>query len=276
MNGSLVGFELFRTSWAVLRKQPQLLAFPALSLVASLFLLGLVGLPFVVHPAWLDQVERGGDARILAYLGLFLFYFAANFVVVFFQVGLVACVSAHFEGRRPAVTDGLAAAAARLPQILGWSAFAATVGLILKVAQDRLPLAGRIVTRIAGIAFAVATSLVVPVLAFERLGPIAALRRSAGLVKRSWGEGMVGAATLGLLSFFLVLPGVLMIVIGGANDRPIAGVALAMVWFVAISVITGALRQIFIAAAYEWAAHGRVLADFPEGLMPAVFVARRR
>jgi len=58
-----------------------------------------------------------------------------------------------------------------LPQIAGWALLSATVGLILRVIEDRSEKIGRIVAGLLGVAWTVASFMVVPVLVAERKGP---------------------------------------------------------------------------------------------------------
>src|SRR4029077_15523716 len=101
------------------------------------------------------------------------------------------------RGGATAWRDGLSGARARLPQILGWALLTATVGTILKQIENRVPLAGKIVVSLVGMAWAVVTFMVVPILAAEKLGPFAAVKRSAGLLRKTWGEALVGQVSLG-------------------------------------------------------------------------------
>ena len=57
-----------------------------------------------------------------------------------------------------------------------------------------------------GTAWAVATYLAVPSLAVEGVGPIEALKRSAGLIRKTWGEGFVGNIGIGWIgtSFYFI------------------------------------------------------------------------
>src|SRR5258708_6218028 len=74
-------------------------------------------------------------------------------------------------GGIPTVGDGFREAVARLPQIAGWALLSATVGLILRIIEDRSEKIGRIVAGLLGLAWTVASFMVVPVLVAERKGP---------------------------------------------------------------------------------------------------------
>ncbi len=56
---------------------------------------------------------------------------------------------------------------------------------------------GRLVVRLIGVAWTLASYFVVPVLAEEDLGPIEALRRSADLFRETWGEQVDGDLLFG-------------------------------------------------------------------------------
>src|SRR5438876_11048461 len=88
--------------------------------------------------------------------------------------------------------DGIELAWARKGTISQWAFVAATIGMILRALEERMGLIGRLVMRIIGIAWAVACYFVVPVLAFEDLTPIAAIKRSSRLFRDTWGEKVIG------------------------------------------------------------------------------------
>ena len=74
----------------------------------------------------------------------------------------------------------------------------------------------RIIIRLVGLTWAVATYFVVPILAAEGTGPITALRRSVDLLKKSWGEGLTGnfvinAASLGVTMLIVAVATVVII-----------------------------------------------------------------
>ena len=63
----------------------------------------------------------------LATAGIVGYLLAA--ISIFFNAALVRCALDCFSGREPSISVGLTAAASRLPQILGWTLLAVTVGL---------------------------------------------------------------------------------------------------------------------------------------------------
>src|SRR5207237_471760 len=71
---------------------------------------------------------------------------------------------------------------------------------------------------------------VVPVLVVEKVGPIDAVKRSMSILRKTWGEALVGHFGIGFFVFLLALPGVLLLFVAVALGmvNPVAGVALGV------------------------------------------------
>ena len=283
------GLALIKESWGVLKQNPGLLALPALSFTALLLLFVAIATPFIASPELLQSMSRDDGSQgapIWSYLVLGLFYFAMNFIIVFFNVALIACVIERMSGRPASIGFGLKAAMSRLPQIIGWAALAATVGVILKALEDRVPALGKIVVRMLGYGWAIVTYFVVPIVALEKLGPIDAVKRSTEIIKRTWGESLTGAIGLGALGFLLMLPGFFIIGFGFwrvVESRPtpdwtpmiLAGI-FAVGYFIAVGLVMSLLKQIFIAGAYVYATSGQLPSGFTQDSLSGAFVNKRR
>lgn len=262
-------FALAKSSWQVLRRDKQLVVFPMLSGVACLFVLVSFWAP-VVFGVGLERMIVDDKPAPWVYVVLFAYYFATYFVVVFFNAALVSCALMRFHGQTPTVADGLRAASLRLPQILAWALVSASVGILLRAIENVHEKAGAIISAILGTLWSVITYFVVPVLVVERVGPIEAIKRSAGILKKTWGEALVGNLGLGLFMLLVYLPGILLLAGGvvilanGGNMLAIglALLALAVVYFVIAAAIGSALQGIYITALYEYAAYGSVPQGF--------------
>jgi hypothetical protein len=287
-------WSILTQSWSVLRKNKELTLFPILSGIASLLVAATFVLPFILVPewgkqvmAWGDRAQHGGQqpgieaGRVVLFVLMFLFYVVSYFVMIFFNVALVSCALVRMSGGEPTFRDGLSAAGSRLPQIFAWAVVAGTVGMILKVIEQKSDAIGRFVVGLLGLAWTVTTYLVVPILAVEGLGPMAALKRSAELLRRCWGEGLAGNFTMGFLGFLFCLPGVLLIFLGILMLGPLGwGAAFffagGLIYLLAAAIIMSSLHQIYLAGVYIFAAQQRVVDGFDEDLLRSAFRRKRR
>lgn len=187
---------------------------------------------------------------------LFLFYILNYFIVVFFNVALVAAASERFAGGNATLNYGLQVAWARKFSILQWAVLAATVGILLNLLEERLGWLGRLVAGLIGVAWNLATFFVVPLIAAEDIGPVEALYRSADIFSETWGEELVGGFSFGLIFTLLSIPGILLPILFAkplAGTGVVIGFALAVAYWLLLAVISSAVRGIFMAALYRYA-----------------------
>ena len=274
---------LMKASAAVLRSDKALLAFPLLSGLCSL----VVAASFLVPVALAAIASDGGrfDAHRwspVTWLVMFAFYLVQYFVIVFFNTALAGCALRHLRGEPTRLSDGLALARSRWASILGYALIAATVGLILRALQERLGLLGRLVVGLLGLAWTVATFLVVPVLASQDVGPVDAVKRSVGLLKRTWGENLIGNVGLGAASGLITLLAMLLgaLLIGGAvalHSLPalVTAVVVVVVALVLLSLVQASLQGIYAAALYRYAEGGEAGAGFEPALLQGAFRAKK-
>jgi Family of unknown function (DUF6159) len=277
-------FALARSSWSVLYTDKKLLIFPILSGIACLAVTASFAIPVVLLVLQNPQHEVDFDKLhpALAYGLAFAFYFLNYFVVIFFNSALTSCALIRFNGGEPTIGDGLQAAAARLPQILAWTLVSATVGVLLKVVENAHEQVGRFISSILGTAWSVITFFVVPVLVVENVGPFTALRRSIAILKRTWGEALIGNFGIGLFTFVLAIPFVLLMFVAVMlfSSAPallpvgLLVLAIAVVYFLLLMAVSSAMNNIFIAAAYQFAANGAVPSGFNERIVRNAFGAK--
>lgn len=266
------GWKMTEASWSVLKTYPKLALFPVISGIALIGVSAALVIPTGVGAlagAGMNLSDKAIES--IVYVALFVWYFLCTFVVVFCNAALISCALESFQGRPPTIGSGFAAAGKRLPQILGWSLIAATVGVILQAAQsmlsEKLGFVGEIIAGIFSGIWGVATYFVVPVLVTDGVGPIKAVKRSSSILRRTWGESLAGSGGLGLISVLFVIPLIALITVGvmlagGAGGGVVGGaalaalVAVAVVYILALIVVFTALGSIFRAAVYIYATTG--------------------
>lgn len=265
------GFSLAGSTWRVLTRDKHLIAFPIVS--GFLFMLVLVSfaVPMATLVDWtkFEQQMQANNNKppVWTYAVAFAFYFCTYFVIIFCNSALISCALLRFNGETPTLADGFRTAMARLPQIFAWALVSATVGVLLKVVESLNEKVGEFVASLLGAAWSIMTYFVVPVLVVEKVGPMQAVGRSVSLLKKTWGEALVGNMGLNFILFLLFLPVILVFVVGivalakGMVPVGIALMIVAAVLFLLHMAISSALSTIFLAALYQYAADERI----PEG-----------
>ena len=196
--------------WDVLKEDPALLVFPLLSSIVLLVLLGSFALPvFALYHSLQPALADGSTShtsRLLFYIMMYVFYFISYTVMMFFNSALISVALKRLDGESASVREGLQMALERLPAILGYAVIAATVGTILRAIEERVGFIGRIVIGIIGAGWTIATAMTLPVLIEEDVGPVEAISRSLALLRRNWGENVIGNGGISLGVAVVAIP----------------------------------------------------------------------
>lgn len=276
-------FEKFSRSWglvkasaSVLRADKELMLFPILSSLATLVVLATFALPAFTLKLF------AGESQALAAIFGFVFYFCQYSVIVFFNSALVAAATIRLEGGDPTFSDGIRAAKARLPAILGYAAIAATVGVLLQALKNR---DNNIIVRLIGsglgMAWTLATFLVVPVLVNRDIGPVDALKESVALLKKTWGENAIGnvgiGAAFGLITTLVVLLGIAATFLAwqASVTAAIVVAVLFVIGVLVLGVTQSALSGIYSAALYRYAVSHEAPAEFRGMALESAFAPKR-
>lgn len=263
--------QLARAAWEVLKADKELTILPVLSFISSV----VIAATFFV-PSYLLFGDEPGP---LAYAVLFVAYVALAYATIFFNAAIISAADERLQGGDPTVGSALRGAASRAGQILPWAVVSATVSLILRALEERAGILGRIVVGLAGLAWSLVTFLVVPVIVMEGLTVGDAIRRSAHLFKLTWGENVIARIGFGVLGFVAALPAILFIVLAvasGSGAVIAVVVGLAVLWMIAVAIVTSTLSGIFQAALYRYAADGTALGPFSEHSFATAFSPKVR
>jgi hypothetical protein len=268
-------WELVGKSWSVLVQDKKLMLLPIASAIAtasiSLVMLGGYALAFrpevqtFLASSHASHAHAGPHLSQSMWIFLFLFYLVNYFVVVYFNVALVSAASDRLAGGPTSIDSGLQKAWERKGRIFQWAFLSATVGIVLRILEDRLGSLGRLGVRLFGVAWNFGSYFVVPVLAAEDVGPAEALYQSAQLISETWGEEIVGSFSFGLIFFFLTIPAIALPFILNnlfATAGLIAGIVLAVIYGIFLGIISATLEGIFNAALFRYAKTGEISSGF--------------
>lgn len=269
-------WELAKCSWGVLKTDKQLAAIPVFSFIATAVVVALFGggayftLDITDKVGQSDTVSATPVTWVVGIVG----YLAITFVVTFFASVLVAGAYQRLTGQHPTLGTAFSQAGSRIGAIFLWSMLTGTVGLILQAIKEKAGFIGVIVGNIVGMAWEIVTWLAVPVVVVEGTGPISSLKKSAGLFKKTWGENLIAQGGLGLLGLLAMLPGLLIALLVGLAV-PVAGIAIAVLWVVAVSIVLSALTGIFKTALYLYA-NGQPIDAFPTAVLAGAFKTKKK
>jgi hypothetical protein len=281
-------FDRFERSWnlasacmGILWEDKSLLVFPLMSSIAMVLVVASFAIPFVPVVIAMSAHGNAHAFDALAYVGLFAFYWIQFTIFTFFNTALLEVAMDRLDGQDASTGDGLRRAWARFPIILGYAAIGATVGTLLRLIGQRVGFLGRIAVALVGFAWVVATSLVVPVLAAEDVGPIDAIRRSVELIKKAWGEDLIGNAGIGVAfgvaMVMLAFCGVLLFIaalIAHETALAILVVVVLVLTMCGLALVHTTLSALYSAALYRYASGEAKTGDIDPSLLENAFRAR--
>lgn len=293
----------FRRSWAlaklclgVLARNKKLLVFPIVSFCFWVLMIILFFAPVAfIHTGYTffdahhwqaiaerftshsTAVSRAHETVTTAEAWAFwvLIYVGAMFAATFANVAFYHEILRALRGEPVSIHSGINFALGRLPTILFWSLFAGIIGLIIRTIEERVGLIGRLVMALIGTAWSVACLFVIPVLVeSDTANPVTALKRSANILVKTWGETIIGFAGLNFGSAIMMFATIL--VIAGCV---VCGVAFQIVWLpvsvglgwlfllFAYAYVMGVASHIYRGALYLYAAEGQIPAGFSVPLL---------
>jgi hypothetical protein len=252
----------------VLRHDKELMVLPLVSGIVSLVIAGTF-----LYPLYLSAETKdvAGSTQVSmqpwGYLVLFLMYLVLAYVAIFFKTALLCGADERMQGGEPSLGSALSGAMSRAGKILPWAIVTATVSVILRSLEERAGILGRIVLGFVGMAWAVVTFLVLPIVVFENVGVGTAIKRSAEMLKRTWGENLIVNLGIGLIAMVLTLPAIVVIIAGvatGSMPVIVAAVAVGVVWMIAVSCWSSAMTAVFQLALYRYATQAPLPSEFAQ------------
>jgi Family of unknown function (DUF6159) len=267
-------WDLLKSCFGILRSDKELLLFPILSGVAGLLVMALFAVPLMLAGLF----ERGFMPFNL--IVFFLFYLCQAMVIFYFNAALVGAALIRLEGGNPSFGDGIRIANAHAMPIFGFAAISATVGILLRSGRRKRGLASTM-GKLAGLAWSIATTLVLPLIVSRPIGPLDAIAESTRLLKKTWGENILGAvgiwAGFKAVMFVYVIASVA-IVFTGLKAAPQLGIGLALfllAGLLALIILKSAISAIYTAVLYRYAAEGSAPQGFEPQQLDLAFSANR-
>jgi hypothetical protein len=244
------GWKIAINSFKILKANQELIIFPILSGISIILIMASFLTATFAAAGW-HVPDADINNNPFRYVLVFAFYVVNYFIVVFFNMALIHCTHLYFKGEKVSVSAGLKFSLSRIGSIFIWALFAGTIGFILKLIQERSGIIGKIITGIIGVVWSIATFFAVPVIAYENLGPIDAVKRSAQIMKQKWGESLVSRFSFAFIQLIAIVGICGILYLLGSLIHPLAGMLLAVLALFIIIAVMSAAQTIFVSAVYH-------------------------
>ncbi len=266
MNRFSATWSLMKSSLTVLLEDKKMLLFPIFSGICTL----VVGLTFILPIVFTGGIRSLGMFETMPgwmmFITIFLFYYVNYFVIIFFNSGAVLYSIKHIRGEKPTFSEVFDELRDRLSHLLGWTAIAATIGFIINSIENQSDFIGKLVAGLIGLSWTVTSFLVIPVLVIEQKGPVESLKESAGMLKKSWGEQLIGHFSFGLIfAALLIGAGLITIPLFLLGEIFILmGMAFLIVFGLILGILQWILQSIFMATLYLYVRENRLPDSFTQ------------
>ena len=297
-------WSLFRSSLSVIGKNKRLLLFPIIGfifvVIIGLFFLSAAllwnsGCSITELSHWetlgqhigkiFENKEISGGIKIENLFGNYWyawfisFYLISMFSTTFLNVAFYNEIINGLNGKRVSLLRGIKAAMSKIKLIMIWSLFAGAIGFIIRNLEQRLGFVGRWIMALIGIAWSVASIFVIPVIIREdkSSNPFRLLRTSALMLKRTWGETVIGYAGISVFSLLIFAISLLLLfftcIFFIGMNIPHAGVIIVILIFIytismlIFAYLSAIANHVYRGALYVYASEGVVPGSFDEDMM---------
>jgi hypothetical protein len=256
------GWELAKVSLRVVRRRKRIVLFPVLGILALFTLLGtFVGGTVLALGVSIEKLASVLAAVIVLDLGLNIVLY---FLLVLLNAGIAVFALELFDGRTPTVFASLRRTLRGGRPLFLWALIAAVVTTIIHLFQVLGP-ALTIGLAVAGFLWTFFVPLVAPIVLFEGLGPVRAMRRSTRIRRSTWVEGVSGFVSVYVMFILLGLVAVLPPLVGFLIAGPVGlaiGLIPAAVYLIPLFFAGTTTKSVLVAVVYRYGTTGEIPAEF--------------
>ena len=280
------GTTLVKSSWHIFKAEKKLLIIQVLAAVAML--LAVVALLAIfVATGSLESVVRSGTNPTASVSGLAVIligYLIFGVINSYFSGMFVHMVYKRLSGQPTNLRSTITATNECFPQLAAFGMMNGIVGAVIEYAQNRLPFAGKLLAFLGSIAWTVATIFAIPVIVTskEKVGPIKAIKESASLIRKTWGEGVISQLGIGLVAMLSVIAFTLAVTAIGTLTFTLqlsvvtnALIVLGVLGILGISFVFSMLSSIAQAALFYYAQTGKEPEQFDKELLQTVMTPKK-
>ena len=264
------GWKMSKLSMVVVKHDPELMFYVALSGVFSILVFIGMAIPEILQMSWIYDENGAMTPAYMAFI--FCGYMVLSIIVTFWNSAIIANAHIRLSGGDPKFTDGISAAMKRIHIIIAWGIIAGTVGLLLKMLNTAaknqknpgLAILASILSFIGAAVWWMMSFFIIPHLVIDGQGIGDAMRSSKDMFFKRWGENVVSGLGIGMISGFV---GFVIIIFS-------VGLMVAMgdLWYIGL-IIGGAAMTILICwtSAAEQVAVAALYLYSKNGFMPEIY-----
>jgi Family of unknown function (DUF6159) len=309
-------WSILKSSFSILGNNRTLLFFPIINFIIVLFICALFLVPAgyfffstshdgsssieIKNIASSEQVvnadrmqydtEADSDMKAIHWVIWGSLYIFSVFVATYLNVAFYTEILNALRGGAVDIANGFKTANSKIIQIFFWACLAGSVGIIIKMIEERLDILGKIIMRIIGITWSIAALFVIPVIVTEEVAnrnPFTYLKKSSSIIIKTWGESLVGYIGFGMLNgvvFFCSFIAVLgldifaLMVIKGEVGTTIA-ITCSVAWIISIIAfmyIVGVAEKIYRGALYLYASEGLIPEQYSQEVLETAWKTKKR
>ncbi len=279
------GKKIISSSWKILKLEPGLIAVEVIAGIITILLavLLLAGALLIGEYNAVDQSRSFTLGGPKYWALLVVFYVIAGAVYAFFTGWFSHIVYERLEGNNPTVLGSLRATMSKIAPLSVFGVINGLMNFIFEAIRNRTSFLGDLVSFVGQMAWSVASIFAVPIIVNrkEKIGPIAAVKESTKLIKKTWGEGVTsqfGIALVGMLiiSGYMLLFGTaasLFFILG--TGPGIVAVVLSIMGVIVIGIVLSLISSIANTALYYYAETGKSPAEFDKELMRSAMTPKK-
>lgn len=266
------GWSLTKSSWRVLVLDKELVL---VTFISVLLCVAMVMGALTVSAQFLYGETHNFNSISQIAIG-YAFIVLVTVISTFVTASIVAGATERFRGGDPTLRSCITAALRKFYPLLIFGLFMGSVGYVLQLLEDRLPVAGSIAVWLVDASWAIANFFSIPaiVLSDKNIMPLTATKRSVQIIKKAWGESIVAQATVGIVGTvavisFVAISSILLMGIASIASGLATGIGfgLAGIGLLTILVVFSTLNGIVKAALYHYAMTGKPPAQFDKKLL---------
>ncbi|MDD5687832.1 MAG: DUF6159 family protein [Elusimicrobia bacterium] len=294
---------LFKASVSILFKNKKLLIFPIVIIFLLISIIALYITPVLLQSTGYDYTKiehwktvgqrlivlEPGTSKITPYntktisnskqrlnltttgtIYFIILYLIIMFLSVYSNVAFYSEIMHALKGESVSIRRGLIFASSKVKQIFLWSLFAGLVGYLISLLEQKVGFVGKIIIKFIGIAWSVSSIFVAPaIIVSEEPNPIKLLKNSATIIKKTWGESLIGYLGVNFASLLIIFAPLIVIIVSMFLFVKLAlffmGIYLLII--IIYAFLTNIISQIYKCALYLFAYENYIPVPYTQEMM---------